>query len=334
MEAKKWIGVDIHKKQLTVHIIGEDGVEIKKQYTRTSEGIEEFLKMADQDTVIGVESTTWTRDFAKRAQETVKDVVIFNTVDLKNMMDRLKKNDANDAERLALIVRRFEKKELSTCIIKKDESAMVKGLLNIREHWVKRQTEAKNEIISMLDFWGVKVPEKLFAKKTRNLEWLKGIEISLDLKVSIESLFHLVTLCESEIEKLDEKIMNNLKEHKGYKAIREIKGIGKTTAAYIVTKVEDIKRFENAKKLVKYFGLAPRLHASDEKVYLGRITKRTDGAILRVLIQAAWASVRFDSDMACFYHALKTRRGKQKAIVAVARKLIVFCYYVWNKIEA
>ncbi|MGC8765713.1 MAG: IS110 family transposase [Brevinematia bacterium] len=334
MEAKKWIGVDIHKKQLTVHIISEDGTEFKKQYSRTSEGIEEFLKMVDKDTVIGVESTTWTRDFAKRAREVAKDVVIFNTVDLKQMMDRLKKNDANDAERLALIVRRFEKKELSTCIIKDDKSAMVKGLLNIREHWVKRQTEAKNEIISLLDFWGVEIPEKLFSKKTRDLEWLKEKEIFPDLRESIESLFRLIEECESEIEKLDEKIQDNLKGHKGYNAIRTIKGIGKTTAAYIVTKVEDIKRFDDAKKLVKYFGLAPRLNASDDKVYMGRITKRTDGAILRVLIQAAWASVRFNNDMACFYHALRIRKGKQKAIVAVARKLVVFSYYVWSKIEA
>lgn len=334
MEAKKWIGVDIHKKQLTVHIITEDGREVKKKYIRTSEGIEEFLKEVDKETVIGVESTTWTRDFAKKVIKFAKEVVVFNTIDLKRMMDRLKKNDANDAERLALIVRRFEKEELSTCIIKDDMSAMVKGLLNIREHWVKRQTEAKNEIISLLDFWGVEVPKKIFYKRMRDLKWLESAEISEDLKVSIKSLFEFIEFCEREIEKLDEKIENNLKGHKGYNAIKGIKGIGKTTAAYIVTKVEDIKRFENAKKLVSYFGLAPRLNASDEKVYTGKITKRTEGAILRVLIQAAWASVRFNEDMAYFYMNLKVRRGKQKAIVAVARKLIVLSYYAWNKIEA
>lgn len=70
----------------------------------------------------------------RRAIELAKDVVIFNTIESKQMIDRLKKNDANDTQRLALIVRRFEKKELSTYIIKKDESAIVKGLLNIYKH--------------------------------------------------------------------------------------------------------------------------------------------------------------------------------------------------------
>jgi len=38
--------------------------------------------------------------------------------------------------------------------------------------------------------------------------------------------------------------------------------------------------------------------------------------------------------MAGFYQTLRIQRRKQKAIVAVGRKLVIFAYYVWNKIEA
>lgn len=35
MEAKRWIEVDIHKKQITVHIIFQDGTEVNKHFLRT-----------------------------------------------------------------------------------------------------------------------------------------------------------------------------------------------------------------------------------------------------------------------------------------------------------
>ncbi len=58
MEAKKWVGVDIHKKQMTVCIILETGQKEVKRYERNSAGVSDFLNEIDKDTVMGVESTT------------------------------------------------------------------------------------------------------------------------------------------------------------------------------------------------------------------------------------------------------------------------------------
>ena len=55
---------------------------------------------------------------------------------------------------------------------------------------------------------------------------------------------------------------------------------------------------------------------------------------MNVLIQSAWAAVRYDKIMARCYEELKTRIGKQKAIVAIARKLVVKVFYYLKKAVA
>lgn len=335
MQASKWIGVDIHKKQLTVCVLA-DGKEPKHlRYERTSDGIREFLKEVDGGSVVGIESTTWTRDLAKKLEGSVKEVIIFNTVELKEMMDKLKKTDREDAERIALILRRFEKAELSTCYLKTDVNAEVKGLLNIRENWVNRKVEAKNEFRSMLEYWGVETDQRLFYKSAKGIEKLeKENRIPEALKKALQELLIFILNTDEVIKGLNQEVASKMSGNEAYQVlIEKIIGIGSTSAAYIVTKVEDIGRFDNPKKLVSYFGLAPKVNQSDGKGFNGHISRRTDKAIIRVLVQAAWASVRYDPIMCGFYQSIRQRTGSQKAIIAVARKLIVFCYYVWKSIE-
>lgn len=330
MKAKKWIGVDIHKKQFTVCILTEDAEPILRSYERESEGMREFLKEIDKETVIGVESTTWTWDFARKLQEHAKDVVIFNTIDLKALMDKMRKTDKIDAERIALIIRRFEKNELTFSHIKDELGAEIKGLLKVRESMVLQKTKMKNEIIAMLDFWGVGKPDmKLFGKFDRDLQWIEQQNIPESIRKAICGMYATIINFENNIAELNESIKELSIKMDGYEELIEnISGIGSISAAYLISKIEDIERFDDPKKLVSYLGLAPRVHESDGKGYNGKITKRTDKGLIRVLVQAAWASVRYNPAMKEFYDRLKTRRGKQKAIIAVARKLIVISYYV------
>jgi transposase len=145
----------------------------------------------------------------------------------------------------------------------------------------------------------------------------------------------LIEEYERQIKDIDKIIEEKLKEHKGYQKIKSsIKGIGKTTAAYIVSKIERIERFETHKKLVSYFGLAPKVSESDGKFSNGKISKNTDKGLLRCLIQAAWISVKYDEQMRNFYQNLKKRKCVQKTIIAVARKLVINCFYTLKQAEA
>lgn len=330
MEAKKWIGVDIHKKQFTVCILTENAEPILRSYERESEGMREFLKEIDKETVIGVESTTWTWDFARKVKDYVQDVVVFNTLDLKALMNKMKKTDKIDAERIAVILRRFDKRELSCSHIKNELTAEIKGLLKVRENLVNQKTKMKNEIIAMLDYWGVGKPDKkLFGIFDRDIEWIGKQNIPERIREAIIGMVAIIANFENHIAILNESIKELSMKIEGYsELIDRISGIGTISAAYLTSKIEDIGRFDDPKKLVSYLGLAPRVHESDGRGYNGNITKRTDKGLIRVLVQAAWASVRYNPLMKEFYERIKSRRGKQKAIIAVTRKLVVTAYYV------
>jgi transposase len=73
-------------------------------------------------------------------------------------------------------------------------------------------------------------------------------------------------------------------------------------------------------------GLAPGQHESAGKRKSTRI--RDGNKYLRsALIQAAWAAVKQRGTfLAAFYHRLAARRGKKKAIVALAHKILVIVY--------
>jgi hypothetical protein len=106
-----------------------------------------------------------------------------------------------------------------------------------------------------------------------------------------------------------------------------IPGIGQRVAETIVAELgTDMSRFPSAGHASSWAGLAPGQHQSAGKRKQTRI--RDGNHYLRsALIQASWAAVKqTDTFLAAFYRRLAARRGKKKAIVAVAHKILVIVY--------
>ena len=79
--------------------------------------------------------------------------------------------------------------------------------------------------------------------------------------------------------------------------------------------------------------MVPRVDCSGEKNRYGRIIKRGCRPIRAVIIQSAWALVRSGKggDLSSKYKDLMVRRGKNRAIVAVARKMLEVLYTMVKK---
>jgi hypothetical protein len=86
-----------------------------------------------------------------------------------------------------------------------------------------------------------------------------------------------------------------------------------------------------AKKLVGYSGLGSRVHASGQTHYTGCITKEGRRELRTVMVKTAWTAVRHHPHWKAQFEALAVRTGKQKAIVAIARKLLVVVWYVMTE---
>jgi transposase len=106
-----------------------------------------------------------------------------------------------------------------------------------------------------------------------------------------------------------------------------VPGIGRRVSEIVLAELgTDMSRFPSRAHLSSWAGLAPGQHESAGKRKSTRV--RDGNHYLRsTLVQAAWAAVRTkDSFLAAYFHRLAARRGKQKAIVAVAHKILVIVY--------
>jgi transposase len=110
--------------------------------------------------------------------------------------------------------------------------------------------------------------------------------------------------------------------------LQTIPGVGRKTAEVVVAYLDDARRFKNARRVSSYAGLVPRRYQSGIMDRQGRIHKRGPRLLRTALVEAAWLTLRYNPWARALYERLcggqKTRR--KKAIVAIARKLLVRCW--------
>ncbi len=113
-----------------------------------------------------------------------------------------------------------------------------------------------------------------------------------------------------------------------------IPGVDRRLAELIVAELgTDMRRFPSAAHAAAWAGLAPGNYESAGKRYSGRI-RQGNAALRSGLVQAAWSSSHMkDTYLAAQYRRLIGRRGKKRAIVAVAHSILVIVYYMLRRHE-
>jgi len=141
------------------------------------------------------------------------------------------------------------------------------------------------------------------------------------LKVKINSL---ITTAE-EIILVNRRFVEYAQEihTREMQILTSIPGIGKTLAAYFLAEVEDIKRFENAKKLVAFAGLDTIIKQSGKRSIKWGISKRGNKHLRRIVYIIALNIARDCEEFRRYYERLKEKGKKPKvALIAVANKFL------------
>jgi transposase len=123
------------------------------------------------------------------------------------------------------------------------------------------------------------------------------------------------------------RILKNLAKiplySKRVKIITSIPGVGVITAMEILLELQDVSRFRRADQLAAYVGLTPSQYTTGDKVRMGRITGIGKDSVRAALVEASWWLIRKDKTMRNKYENIKARSGGKRAIVAVARNLLL-----------
>lgn len=115
------------------------------------------------------------------------------------------------------------------------------------------------------------------------------------------------------------------------KLLMSIPGIGVTIAPTLIAEIGDITRFKDAKALIAYSGLDPRVKQSGYSLQRNtRLTKRGSPYLRRALYIAASIAQRSDPELKASFEKKRSEGKRYKeATIVVARKLLCRVYAVW-----
>ena len=111
-------------------------------------------------------------------------------------------------------------------------------------------------------------------------------------------------------------------------------GVGPVVALTYRACVDNPARFSRSKCVGAHYGLTPRLYQSGETARIGRVSKCGDSMMRAALYEAALVLLTGSrgrwSTLKAWGIGVAKRRGMQKAIVAVARKLAIVLHRMWR----
>lgn len=100
-------------------------------------------------------------------------------------------------------------------------------------------------------------------------------------------------------------------------------GVGPSISSWVLTTTDGLTNFHHPKKLMKFFGLAPKSHESGSSVRIkGGINKMAKGKIRGCLYMGALSALKTNKACKDLYERLRKRKPHYKAMVAVMCKLL------------
>jgi len=105
--------------------------------------------------------------------------------------------------------------------------------------------------------------------------------------------------------------------------LQSVPGIGLIGAMELLVELQDVSRFRRAEHLAAYVGLTPSQYSSADKIRMGRITGIGKNSLRAILVEASWQLITKDGVMRDKYERIKARSGAKRAIVAIARTLLL-----------
>lgn len=329
---KYYCGIDIHKKKSYFYIIDDKGDRVLSKNIKTSrKEYEELLQnFIETELHIAIEVGILTFSYCELFSEMGFDYHIVNTLKHTAISKSSNKTDKNDAKRLAINLWKDVLPEKVYMPTKEERELRI--LVHLRSNYVKSQTRLLNSTMALLSSYGI-VLKKKELKKYKVWEKLeeKIMESESEvLKLAFSKAFkeyHFLLESISDTEELIYKLIYSNKDFKKkYELLITIPGVSLIIASTVIALVGDINRFKNVKQFVKYLGLTPKVRDSGGKQYGSRkITKQGYGLLRGYLCQGAISISGSKKEqvipLKTWYEKTKSRRGWQKARIAMTRKL-------------
>jgi len=324
----RYVGLDVHKHYVMVGAVDQRQQTVlpprKVALVDLENWVQKYLMPTDH---VVLEATTNAWYVHDLLEPLVARVVVAHPPQVKLIAAAMVKTDKKDTMTLAKLLAVNLIPEVWVPPVHVRD---LRALLAHRRRLVSQQTQSKNRLQSVLHRNHIVPPEgKLYHPDRR--EWWSSLELAAGDKLRVRQELIMLAQLDTLIDETSDEL-HRLSLSEPWQAqlpyLIQLPGIGVMTAMVILSAVGDIQRFPSAKKLVGYAGLGARIYASGLTFRTGGITKQGRRELRTALIEAAWITVRFDSSWREQFERLEQRIGRRKAIVAIARKLLVVVWHV------
>lgn len=241
------------------------------------------------------------------------------------------KSDPQDAVRGGM---KYQVGELRGVFVPQGELRDVRDRVRDRFFLAHSQTMWKNHIhgyLNQKDPARERVPRDV---EGSTVFTRKGKEAVLAAFPNLEASYDVLDAVKKNLQRADRELEKRAEAIQAVQRMSSIPGIGTTIAMALYVEVGDPARFQSAENLVGFFGLDPlKDQSGDSEWDKHRLSKEGRAYIRGLLVQAAWVHVTRcpDSDLTKKYEQLAARKGKQKAIVATARRLLKTAFTLWKE---
>lgn len=325
------VGMDAHSEKIELCVTrwmhGSEPVIVKRITTTLDAMDATFRKNVPPGAVVVLEASTNAFSIANRlaAIDYTAKVLASDTLAGVARADRV--NDRIDAKNLAFVYARGGTREVFV---------PSKTYAELRDVWfgyrnaVKDTVQWSNRIWAFCSGHGFKLPTRQRKKKVGEIrKQILERNWTDDEKFHVEMLImeyeHAGEVRDRYLARIERTVAGNMEMTK----VMQVLGIRFVVAFALVAFIEDIRRFPEAKKLVSYIGLNPRINETGKSAEVRSVSRFGRRDLKALMIEAAQCAVRMGkSDMHKWARRkLASGMHRNKVAVALARKMVC---HVWH----
>lgn len=322
---KRYIGLDVHKHYLIAVGVNQE-LEVVMPARRVELAhLEAWMKktLTRQDEVV-LEMTTNTWQLYDELVEYAGSVTVVHPPHVALIT---RSQVMNDKIAASILARLLAKGLLVGIWVPPQEVRELRGLVAQRQKMTRLATQAKNRLHAVIQRHHLKPPAGNPFAKSKN-GWWQALPLGKLEKLNLQSDLETLQFAEKQEARLQEEMTGMAAENEELGRLLHLSGFGVITAVTVYAAIGDIRRFVEAKKLVGYAGLGARVHDSGLTTRTGKITKAGRRDLRVALVEAAHGAANNHPHWKAELARLQPRLGYNKAIVAIARKLLMTVWHV------
>ncbi len=322
---KRYIGLDVHKHYLIALGVDADLNVVLPARRVELAHLESWMKknLTRQDEVVLEMTTNTWQMYDELVQYAGKGMVVHPP----HVALITRSQVMNDKIAASILARLLAKGLLVGIWIPPQEIREVRGLVAQRRKMVRLATQAKNRLHAVIQRHHL-IPPQGNPFGASNEEWWQSLSIGKLEKLNLQSDLETLQFAEKQVKRMTEIMEGMVAEQEETGRLLHLAGFGVVTAVTVWTAIGDIRRFAEPRYLVGYAGLGSRVHDSGMTTRTGKITKAGRRDLRTVLIEAANVAANTHPHWKAELARLEPRLGRNKAVVAIARKLLIAVWFV------